>query len=70
LYHHLHMSYSEFLLYRIQARHEGCPWSAVYQSASNLLSRVLIISKYRDRIGGLSMDFDLMVRLSTRAEIG
>ncbi|KUJ10214.1 uncharacterized protein LY89DRAFT_656902 [Mollisia scopiformis] len=56
LYCLLHFTYSKFLLYRIQARHGGCSWSAVHLTASKLLSRILIFSKHRDRISGPAND--------------
>ena len=61
LYYFLHITYSEFLLYRILARHGGSSWDAVYEVALKLLSGVLNISRHRDRIGGLSRDFSWVV---------
>lgn len=57
LYYYLHITYSEFLLFRILARHGGATWDAVYQSAIKLLNGVLNISKHRDRFNDLSRDF-------------
>jgi hypothetical protein len=57
LYYQLHSTYSEFLLLRMLARMGGASWDAVYESALSLLTGVLNISKYRDRIGAMSRDF-------------
>ena len=57
LYYYLHSTYSEFLLLRMLARLGGMTWEEVYACALNLLSGVLNISKYRDRIGSMSRDF-------------
>jgi hypothetical protein len=57
LYYKLHSTYSEFLLLRMSARLGGASWEEVYDSALCLLTGVLNISKYRDRIGAMSRDF-------------
>ncbi|KAF2437123.1 hypothetical protein EJ08DRAFT_578120 [Tothia fuscella] len=57
LYYYLNVKLSEFLLYRILARHGGSSWDGMYKVAQELLTGILVISKQRDRIAGLSRDF-------------
>ena len=50
LYYYLHITYTKFLLHRLLARHCGASPAALFEISQQLLSNVLVITRYRDRV--------------------